>query len=81
MRKKITVIAQDPTLFSGTLRYNLDPFKEHSASAIEALLLRAGLSDVLNKEPELSKEAGDDKKEDDKEVYSEAATTVVPLSE
>ena len=26
LRSKITVIAQDPTLFTGTLRFNLDPF-------------------------------------------------------
>lgn len=26
LRSKITVIAQDPTLFTGTLKFNLDPF-------------------------------------------------------
>ena len=35
VREKITVIAQDPTLFTGTLRFNLDPFREHSNAAIE----------------------------------------------
>ena len=27
IRKKITIIAQDPTLFTGTLKFNLDPFR------------------------------------------------------
>ena len=35
VREVITVIAQDPTLFTGTIRFNLDPFREHSNAAIE----------------------------------------------
>ena len=54
VRDKITVIAQDPILFTGTLRFNLDPFREHSNAAIEQLLHKAGLGDLLNREPEQS---------------------------
>lgn len=52
VRQKITVIAQDPTLFTGTLRFNLDPFREHSSAEIEEILIRAGLADLLTREPE-----------------------------
>ena len=52
MRSKITVIAQDPTLFTGTLKFNLDPFNEYEPSAIEELLIKAGLSDLISREPE-----------------------------
>ncbi|XP_053204533.1 ATP-binding cassette sub-family C member 4-like isoform X2 [Panonychus citri] len=38
LRKKISIIPQEAVLFAGTIRYNLDPFKEHSDAEIwEAL--------------------------------------------
>jgi ABC-type multidrug transport system fused ATPase/permease subunit len=50
LRRKVTVISQDPTLFKGSLRFNLDPFRKYSDAAIERLLLKAGLQDLLNRE-------------------------------
>jgi ABC-type multidrug transport system fused ATPase/permease subunit len=34
LREKITVIPQDPTLFTGSLRFNLDPFESVSDERI-----------------------------------------------
>ncbi|VDK42673.1 unnamed protein product [Taenia asiatica] len=43
LRGRITLIPQDPVLFSGTLRFNLDPFNTHSDDTIWAALALANL--------------------------------------
>lgn len=43
LRQSIAMIPQDPVLFSGTLRENLDPFQRHSDDSISTALRRAHL--------------------------------------
>ncbi|CAI5758659.1 unnamed protein product [Candida verbasci] len=43
LRQAITIIPQDPTLFSGTVRSNLDPFNAYTDEQIFEALRRTGL--------------------------------------
>ncbi|ORY50511.1 P-loop containing nucleoside triphosphate hydrolase protein [Rhizoclosmatium globosum] len=43
LRSSLAVIPQDPFVFSGTFRFNLDPFGEHSDAELWESLERAGL--------------------------------------
>ena len=40
LRRSIAVIPQDPVLFSGTVRTNLDPFEQYENSMLEGVLAR-----------------------------------------
>ncbi|CAH0557997.1 unnamed protein product [Brassicogethes aeneus] len=48
LRKKISIIPQEPVLFSATLRYNLDPFKEYEDNQLWRALEEVELKDAAS---------------------------------
>jgi len=64
----MTFITQDPTLFKGSIRYNLDPMDKHDDQAILELLKKAGLDELILKK---KKEEKENKEKDEKEIDSE----------
>ena len=64
LRQAITIIPQDPTLFAGTIRSNLDPFGQYSDFAMFEALRRVNLIGanelVTNENPVMASSSSDD---------------------
>ncbi|BAU02169.1 hypothetical protein VIGAN_11161900 [Vigna angularis var. angularis] len=52
LRSRFGVIPQDPTLFNGTVRYNLDPLSQHSDKEIWEVLGKCQLREVVQEKEE-----------------------------
>ncbi|KAG8385285.1 hypothetical protein BUALT_Bualt03G0026100 [Buddleja alternifolia] len=51
LRKVLSIIPQSPVLFSGNVRFNLDPFGEHNDPDLWEALEQAHLKDVIRRSP------------------------------
>jgi ABC-type multidrug transport system fused ATPase/permease subunit len=63
LRNKLCIIPQDPVMFSASVRFNLDPFDEHSDEEIWEVLTSVNMKDHVlslpSKLSELVAEGGD----------------------
>jgi ABC-type multidrug transport system fused ATPase/permease subunit len=52
LRHNVTIIPQDPTLFTGTIKTNIDPFNKYTDDQIAESLKKVSLWDQIREDPD-----------------------------
>ncbi len=52
LRHNVTIIPQDPTLFTGNIKENIDPFNEYTDEEIAECLKKVSLWDQIKENPD-----------------------------
>lgn len=65
LRKVLAIIPQDPFLLEGTIKFNIDPFNEHSEDDIKTALGRVGIQETIRAEDIIEQRRAELKKERD----------------
>ncbi|KAJ1940392.1 Canalicular multispecific organic anion transporter 2 [Linderina pennispora] len=69
LRPNITIIPQDPTIFNGSVKANLDPLQQYTIEDMWAALIKAELVDVVNPKAKHDKTKKDMKNKDSDSDY------------
>ncbi|KAK4879942.1 hypothetical protein RN001_008088 [Aquatica leii] len=76
LRSKISIIPQDPILFSGTIRTNLDPYSEHSDEVLWASLDKVKMKDCIKDLNDEIQEGGSDLSVGERQLFCLARAVV-----
>ncbi|KAI9375909.1 P-loop containing nucleoside triphosphate hydrolase protein [Aspergillus egyptiacus] len=81
LRSRLAIIPQDPTLFRGTVRSNLDPFNEHTDLELWDALRKAHLVDTPSTSPTLPSDPGSGPDPDREPEKQHSLTLDTPITE
>ncbi|KAG0307031.1 hypothetical protein BGZ98_001224 [Dissophora globulifera] len=74
LRSRLTIIPQDPMLFTGTIRSNLDPFNDHVDGELWEALRRVHLVGTTSASQDVSAAASDNEGEDSNVASASSST-------
>ena len=72
MRKGIAIVPQDPVLFNGTVRFNLDPFDAYDDATLRSALDRVQLTELWENQAQVQKDSKEQQQQQQQQQHGEA---------